>query len=67
MKKINKVYVFTNGMCMVFDKDGEQIPEYQGRWEEVSDSILKDKPAEVTIQGGCWLGLSREKQPKEED
>ena len=33
-----------NNMVMVFDEDGEQIPEYQGQYEEVKESILKDAP-----------------------
>ena len=33
-----------NNMVMVFDKKGEQIPEYQGQYEEVKESILKDAP-----------------------
>ena len=33
-----------NNMVMVFDKKGEQIPEYQGQYREVKGSILKDAP-----------------------
>jgi hypothetical protein len=33
-----------NNMVMVFDKKGEQIPEYQGQYREVKESILKDTP-----------------------
>jgi len=33
-----------NNMVMVFDKRGEQIPEYQGQYEEVKESILKGAP-----------------------
>jgi len=33
-----------NNMVMVFDKKGEQIPEYQGQYREVKESILKDAP-----------------------
>jgi len=31
-------------MVMVFDKEGEQIPEYQGQYEEVKERILQDAP-----------------------
>ena len=31
-----------NNMVMVFDEKGEQIPSYQGQYEEVKESILKD-------------------------
>jgi len=33
-----------NDMVMVFDKEGEQIPEYQGQYEEVKERILQDAP-----------------------
>jgi hypothetical protein len=31
-------------MVMVFDEKGEQIPEYQGHYEEMKESILMDAP-----------------------
>jgi len=31
-------------MVMVFDEKGEQIPEYQGQYEEIKERILKDAP-----------------------
>ena len=31
-----------NNMVMVFDEKGEQVPEYQGQYEAVKESILKD-------------------------
>jgi len=34
-------------MVMVFDKRGEQIPEYQGQYQEVKESILKDAPSDT--------------------
>ena len=30
-----------NSMIMVFDKKGEQIPEYQGQYEDVKEKILR--------------------------
>jgi hypothetical protein len=33
-----------NDMVMVFDEMGEQIPEYQGQYEEMKERILKDAP-----------------------
>lgn len=33
-----------NNIVMVFDGKGEQIPEYQGQYEEVKEGILKDAP-----------------------
>jgi hypothetical protein len=52
---IANVYVFVNGMAMVFDEDGRQMPEYQGRWLEVRDKVLRDKPPHViVIEGMKW-------------
>jgi hypothetical protein len=33
---------FSNNMVMVFDEEGEQIPEYQGQYEKVKESITRD-------------------------
>ena len=43
-KMIKTVISCPSNMVMVFDKKGEQIPEYQGQYEEVRESILKDAP-----------------------
>ena len=32
-RKITNCYVFGNGMVMTFDQCGQQMPEYQGRYE----------------------------------
>lgn len=39
MTKIASVTLFANGMVMTFARNGEQIPEYQGRYDEVKDKI----------------------------
>jgi hypothetical protein len=39
MNKIASVTLYANGMVMVFGIDGEQIPEYQGRYDEVKEKI----------------------------
>jgi len=41
MKTPKRVYVFPNGMCMVFDNEGEQIPELQGKYEDKRHEIAK--------------------------
>ena len=38
-----------NDMVMVFDNKGEQIPEYQGQYEEVREKILKDAPTDAVF------------------
>jgi len=40
-------------MVLVFDQSEEQIPEYQGRYPEVREFILKDAPPETVF--GYWL------------
>ena len=41
-KMIKTVIRLQNDAVMVFDADGEQIPEYQGQYEGVKASILRD-------------------------
>lgn len=41
---IKNVIKAQSGMVLVFDDRGEQIPEYQGRYEKVRLRILKDAP-----------------------
>ena len=43
-KVIKTIIRSPNNMVMVFDEEGEQIPEYQGQYGEVKGSILKDAP-----------------------
>ena len=38
-----------NNMVMAFDEKGEQIPEYQGQYEEVKESILRDTSLDVVF------------------
>lgn len=41
IRPIAQVMVFPNGMCAVFDAEGQQISFYQGYWREKRVSILK--------------------------
>jgi len=43
---------FRNNMVMVFDENGEQIPKYQGKYEEMKESILKDVPPDAIFAHG---------------
>ncbi len=51
---IKSVYKWQDGIVMVFDKKGEQIPEYQGQYEDVKESILKDAPPDAVFSHGFW-------------
>ena len=42
-----------NNMVMVFNENGEQIPEYQGQYEEVKEHILKNAPPQTIF--GHWI------------
>ena len=42
-----------NDMVMVFDEDGEQIPEYQGCYDEVKELVLVNAPPGTLF--GRWL------------
>ena len=51
---IDHVIKFQNDMVMVFDENGEQMPAYQGRYEEVKDKILADAPRSAKFFHGVW-------------
>lgn len=50
--KITNVYHFTNGMVMVFDQHGQQMPEFQGKYEEVIEKIRENFTGEILY--GSW-------------
>lgn len=41
---IRTVIKIQNDMVMVFDENGEQLPDYQGHYRDVKDRILADAP-----------------------
>jgi hypothetical protein len=43
-------------MVMVFDENGEELPEYQGRYNEVRDRIVADAPTGAVFNH--WFGHS---------
>jgi hypothetical protein len=45
---IHEVILWTNGMVMVFDTTGEQMPEYQGSFNTVFRKIQN-------VYSGAWL------------
>jgi hypothetical protein len=50
---IKSVIRCPNDMVVVFDEDDEQIPEYQGRYEEVKERILREASPEAVF--GHWF------------
>ena len=55
---MKKVIRLRNDMVMVFDTTGEQIPEYQGQYEDVKERILRDAPPGTVFKH--WFGYSLE-------
>ena len=41
---IKSIIRLQNGMVLVFDERGEQIPKYQGQYEKAKPHILEDAP-----------------------
>jgi len=44
-----------NPLVMVFDKKGEQIPVYQGRYEDVKAKILAHAPKSAKFFRAVWM------------
>ena len=55
-----------NNMVMVFDEMGEQIPGYQGQYEEVKEGILKDAPPNVVFRYVLNYEVNLKSVPREE-
>ena len=55
---IKTVIRLRNDTVMVFDEAGEQIPEYQGQYQQVRESILCHAPAGAVFNH--WFGYSSE-------
>ena len=53
---IKTVIRLRNSMVVVFDAEGEQIPEYQGQYEDVKGRILGDAPAGAKFNH--WFGYT---------
>lgn len=51
---IDTVVLWANGMVTVFDEHGEQIPEHQGRWQDVEARILDHDTPGTKYRYGVW-------------
>lgn len=60
---IKSVIKSQNGMTLVFDEKGKQMPAYQGRYEEVRERILADAPLDVLF----WHDEVRQLKPVEKE
>lgn len=52
--RIVHVIVWSNGMVSVFDRDGAQLPEYQGRFAERRAAIVREAPPSTSFDAGAW-------------
>ena len=55
---IKTVIRLGNNMVMVFDAEGEQIPGYQGQYEDVKERILRDASSGTVFNH--WFGHTLE-------
>ncbi|MFQ5996951.1 MAG: hypothetical protein ACE5KP_04935 [Dehalococcoidales bacterium] len=55
---IRTIIRLKNDMVMVLDVEGEQVPEYQGQYEDVKGSILRDAPPDAVFTH--WFGYDAE-------
>jgi hypothetical protein len=56
--RIAGVYVFTNGVTMVFGEDGEQMPQFQGTLLEKKSAILNVSDESTEFHFAKWNGPS---------
>ena len=61
---LTHAYVFENGMVMAFDQNGDQMLDYQGRFEDVASLIKHDYP-DINIEKRIWR--TQEKQRDEDN
>lgn len=52
-RRVDKAILWTNGMLMCFDRDGQQVPEYQGLGVDMIPKLRKDFP-DLVIVAGDW-------------
>ncbi len=48
-----KIVIWQNGMVMAFDASGQQMPEWQGRYEDLKAKI-DGLPDSVKVERGNW-------------
>lgn len=54
--KISKVIIWSNGMVVVFDQDGKQMGNFQGKFEDKKVEILEEigDRNDVEFFTGAW-------------
>lgn len=49
MSRIKSIYRFPNGMVAVIGHDHQQIPEFQGHWEDAQKKISKEIGRDIDL------------------
>jgi len=65
-RAIKTVIRCSNAMVIVFDKRGEQIPKYQGQYQKVRESILRDAPNDAVFGRFPGYEIELEIVPRQE-
>lgn len=55
---IKTIIRLRHDMVMVFDDEGEQVPKYQGQYQDVKTSILRDAPLDAVF--ARWVNCDTE-------
>ncbi len=63
---ISRVYLWQNGMLMVFDGDGQQIETLQRRAADCAAEIYAQSTDETRFFVGCWNASSVQPVSREE-
>ena len=58
--RICRVIVWENGMVMTFDKDGKQLPQYQGHRDEILLKVIAAMPPNAHLKANCIWAYSTE-------
>lgn len=48
-----RIIVWQNGVVMAFGVDGQQMPDWQGRYEDLKDKI-DSLPGSIKVERGNW-------------
>lgn len=51
---IKEIILWQNDMIMVFDDEGNQMPELQGHKDKVYDKLKKANTSKATFAVGIW-------------
>lgn len=54
MLYIKDVYLFTNGMVSVFDNNGEQVTDLQGKISEMRDKVIDRSSMHTVFHISKW-------------